>query len=606
MRRRIKVKRTKDAGAHLNEEFEPAPIKRILSPQRSSFKIAGIYCIIGSLWILLTDRLVSMFTQNIETIKQMNLIKGWFFVVITAGLIYMLILRTLKRIRKIENKLGVSQQDKIFANESLTSAYQAIIATEDELRQQYALLLENQHMLYESEEEMHHLAYHDVLTGLPNKLALYENESNTAFADSNVIAALMFLDIDNFKYINDSMGHEFGDRLIVKASERLLSIIDKKGEVFRFGGDEFIILLHPMKNKEEINDIAANILTGFKEAVEIDNILLHISISIGISIYPEHGSDIMELIKRADIAMYTAKEAGKSRSAVFDHPLNDTFMERMNIEKHLYKAMENNEFELFYQPQVDLSLNKVTGLEALLRWNSPELGFVSPYKFIKIAEDSHLIIPLGAWVLRTACAFLKSLHEKGLTDLSMSVNISMLQILQTDFNEMVINTLQACDLSPKYLELELTETVLVESYDHVLYKLNELREHNVKIALDDFGTGYSSLSYLTHLPITTLKIDKSFIDSIHTGTHQAVLIEQIIIIGKRMNMCVVAEGVEQTLQLEYLQQQGCDKIQGYIYSKPQSAQNVEQLLLEWEHTGIGTPVDNICNNNKQRKRHSCT
>ncbi|OAB35309.1 putative bifunctional diguanylate cyclase/phosphodiesterase [Paenibacillus glacialis] len=593
MLRRIKVGRTKNVGEHLNEGFQPAPTKkRILSPQWSSFRIAGIYCIIGCLWILLTDRLVPIFTQNTEMIKQINLIKDWIFVIITAGLIFILILHTLKHIRKIEKKLGLAQQDKIFANESLTSAYEAIIATEDELRQQYVLLLENQHMLSESEEEMHHLAYHDVLTGLPNKLALYENESNTAFEDSNVIAALMFLDIDNFKYINDSMGHAFGDRLIVKTSERLLSITDKKGDVYRFGGDEFIILLHPMENTEEINDIAANILAGFKESIEVDNILLHISISIGISIYPEHGSDIMELVKRADIAMYKAKEAGKNRSAVFDHPLNDTFIERMNIEKHLYKAMEHNEFELFYQPQVDLSLNKVTGLEALLRWNSPELGFVSPFKFIKIAEDSHLIIPLGAWVLRTACAFLKSLHEKGLTHLSMSVNISMLQILQTDFNEMVLDTIQTCDLSPKYLELELTETVLVESYDHVLHKLNELREHNIKIALDDFGTGYSSLSYLTHLPITTLKIDKSFIDSIHTGTHQAALIEQIIIIGKRMNMCVVAEGVEQTVQLEYLQQHGCDKIQGYLFSKPQSAQDLEQLLTRWALTGINTSDHN--------------
>ncbi|MEC0088924.1 putative bifunctional diguanylate cyclase/phosphodiesterase [Paenibacillus macquariensis] len=588
------LRRIKDmnAGAHLNEGLQPAPIKkRILSPQWSSFRIAGIYCIIGCLWILLTDRMVPMFTQNIEMIKQINLIKGWLFVIITAGLIFILILDTLKRIRMIEKKLRIAQQDKIFANESLTSAYEAIIATEDELRQQYVLLLENQHMLSESEEEMHHLAYHDVLTGLPNKLALYEIESNTAFANSNALTALMFLDIDNFKYINDSMGHDFGDRLIVKASERLLSIVDKKGDIYRFGGDEFIIVLHTLEDTDEIHHIATLILAGFKGAIEIDKSLLRISTSIGISIYPEHGSNIMELVKSADIAMYTAKEAGKGRSAVFDHPLNDSFIERMNIEKHLYKAMEQNEFELFYQPQVDLTLNKVTGLEALLRWNSPELGFVSPLKFIKVAEDSHLIIPLGDWVLRTACAFLKSLHEKGLTDLSMSVNISMLQILQTDFNEMVLITLQTCDLSPKYLELELTETVLVETFDHVLYKLNELRELNIKIALDDFGTGYSSLSYLTHLPITTLKIDKSFIDSIHTGTHQAALIEQIIIIGKRMNMCVVAEGVEQTLQLEYLQQQGCDKIQGYLYSKPQSAKNVEQLLLQWENTGIGTPVE---------------
>jgi len=339
---------------------------------------------------------------------------------------------------------------------------------------------------------------------------------------------MMFVDIDNFKYINDSMGHAFGDRLIVKASERLISIVEKSGEVYRFGGDEFIIILHPIENTENINKVAARILTGLKKPIKMDNSLLHISISIGISIYPEHGNDIMELVKRADIAMHKAKEAGRDKFVVFDHPLHDLFVERMNIEKLLYKAMDQNEFELFYQSQVDLTQNRVIGLEALLRWNSPELGVVSPLKFIKVAEDSHLIIPLGAWVLSTACAFLKSLHEQGLQHLMMSVNISMLQLMQTNFNEMVINTLNTCGLKPDYLELEITESMLVQSFDHVISKLNELREQNIKIALDDFGTGYSSLSYLTHLPISTLKIDKSFIDLIRTGTNKAALVEQSV------------------------------------------------------------------------------
>jgi diguanylate cyclase (GGDEF)-like protein len=565
--------------------------KRTFSPLWISSRISGIYLIVGCLWILLTDRAVSAFIINTELIALINLIKGWLFVFMTATIIFGLILGTLNRIKKMENKLGIAYKDKVYAHDSLESAYEEIIATEDELRQQYDQLIENQRMLTESEEKMHYLAYHDLLTDLPNKMALYENGTNSILADSNTLAALMFVDIDNFKYINDTMGHGFGDRLIVKVSERLCSIVERNGEVYRFGGDEFIILLHSIKNKEDINKIASGILTGFKKAVEMDNSLLHISISIGISIYPEHGNDIMALIKHADMAMYKAKEAGKDKFVIFDHPMNDTFTERMNIEKQLYKAMEQKEFELFYQPQVDLSLNKVTGLEALIRWDSPELGVVSPIKLIKVAEDSQFIIPLGAWVLSTACTFLKSLHDQGLQHLTMSVNISMLQLLQTDFNELVLDTLHSCGLNPEYLELEITETVLVESYDLVRSRLNELRKHNIKIALDDFGTGYSSLSYLTHLPISTLKIDKSFIDSIRTGTHQDALIEQIIIIGQRMNMCVIAEGVERTVQLEYLQEQGCDKIQGYLFSKPQSSHDVEQLLIRWENTGIDTPRD---------------
>jgi len=575
---------------HKKSELEQMN-KRSFSPLWGSSRIAGIYFIIGSLWILFTDRAVAVFTQNAELITLINMIKGWFFVLMTALLIFILILGTLRRIKKIEKKLEVAYKDRVYAHDSLESAYEEITATEEELRQQYDQLIENQRRLTESEEKMHHLAYHDLLTNLPNKRALYERGADKLLAASNATSALMFVDIDNFKYINDTLGHEFGDRLIIKASERLLGVVGSDGDVYRFGGDEFIILVHPMNDAGDILKVAARVLGGFKEAVEMDNSLLHISISIGISIYPDHGSDIMELVKRADIAMYKAKEAGKDKIVVFDHPLKESFTERMNIEKQLYTAMERDEFELFYQPQVDPALNKVTGLEALLRWNSPELGMVPPLKFIRVAEDSHLIIPLGAWVLSTACAYLKRLHDQGFRHLTMSVNISMLQLLQTDFNELVLDTLQAFGLEPHFLELEITETVLVESYDHVSAKLNELREHRIKIALDDFGTGYSSLSYLTHLPISTLKIDKSFIDSIRTGTNQAALVEQIIMIGKRMNMCVIAEGVERNVQLEYLQEMGCDKIQGYLFSKPLPARDMERLLIQWESAGIGTPND---------------
>ncbi|BCG57196.1 putative bifunctional diguanylate cyclase/phosphodiesterase [Paenibacillus sp. URB8-2] len=570
-----------------NEEIDLTLIdKRAFSPLWGSTRIAGIYFIVGCLWILLTDKAVSAITGNLQWIARINMIKGWFFVFTTALLIFGLILRTLKRIKKMEEKLEITYRDMVDGHEKLEAAYEEIIATEDELRQQYDQLIENQRKLTESEEKMHHLAYHDILTDLPNKLALYENAADNLLADSSGKAALLFVDIDNFKYINDTMGHEFGDRLIVKASERLLSIIEKEGVIYRFGGDEFIILLQPLKEKADIDRVAARILTGFKEAVDMDNSLLHISISIGISIYPDHGSDIMELVKRADIAMYKAKEAGKGSYVVFDHPLNDTFAERMNIEKQLYTAMEQEEFELVYQPQVDLILNKVTGLEALLRWKSPDLGYVSPLKFIKVAEDSHLIIPLGAWVLRSACAFLKLLHEQGFGHLTMSVNISMLQLLQTDFNELVLETLESFGLQPNYLELEITESVLVEFYDHVVAKLNALRARDIKIALDDFGTGYSSLSYLTYLPISTLKIDKSFIDSIPTGTNHAALVEHIIMIGKRMNMSVIAEGVERQEQLAYLLEQGCDKIQGYFFSRPLAAKDMEKWLAYWKEASV--------------------
>ncbi|MGO4537645.1 putative bifunctional diguanylate cyclase/phosphodiesterase [Paenibacillus sp. 2TAB19] len=579
--------RKKDKSTHpiRNEAYEKLGEgwgdKRSFSPLQGSLRIAGIYFIVGILWILLTDRAVSAITDDADWLASINMIKGWFFILVTALLVFGLIWRTLKRIKRMEEKLELAYREMVQAHDELESAYEEITATEDELRQQYEFVIDNQKKLRESEEKMQHLAYHDLLTGLPNKLALYENVSSSFLAGRPGQAALLFVDIDNFKYINDTMGHGFGDRLILKASERLRAIVGRQGDVYRFGGDEFIIVWHSLEEQEYIHVAAGSVLSCFKEAVDVENTMIHISISVGVSLYPDHGSDMMELVKRADIAMYKAKEAGKDNYVVFDHPLNEMFAERMMIEKQLYKALEQEEFELVYQPQVDLASNRISGLEALLRWKSPELGYVSPLKFINVAEDSHLIVPIGEWVLATACRFLNELHRKGFADLTMSVNISVLQLMQNDFNEMVLRTLGQSGLVPHHLELEITESVLLESYDYVSVKLNELKRENIKIALDDFGTGYSSLSHLTHLPISTLKIDKSFIDLIGAESNQATLVEQIILIGKRMSMCVIAEGVENERQLAYLQERGCDKVQGYLFSKPLSAGELEQLLLGW-------------------------
>ncbi|MDQ0062230.1 putative bifunctional diguanylate cyclase/phosphodiesterase [Paenibacillus harenae] len=580
------LQRRKDKSTHLyssdsyGEKGKGGGDKRAFSPLLGSIRIAGVYFVVGCLWILLTDRAVSAVTNNAGWIAKINMIKGWFFIFVTALLVFALIWRTLKRIKKVEEKLELAYREMVQAHDELESAYEEITAAEDELRQQYDFVTQNQRKLRESEEKMQHLAYHDLLTGLPNKLGLYENVGNSFFAGREGHAALLFVDIDNFKYINDTMGHGFGDRLIVKASERLKSIVAQQGVVYRFGGDEFIIVWHSLAQREHIHEAAGSILSCFKQAVDMESTMIHISISVGISLYPDHGSDMMELVKRADIAMHKAKEAGKDNYIVFDHPLNEIFAERMMIEKQLYKALELNEFELAYQPQIDLATNRISGLEALLRWKSPELGCVSPLKFIKVAEDTHQIVPLGEWVLGKACRFLRELHQKGFGHLTMSVNISVLQLLQTGFNEMVLSTLQASGLDPQDLELEITESVLLESYDHVSLKLNELKRTNIKIALDDFGTGYSSLSHLTHLPISTLKIDKSFIDLIGAeSNHQATLVEQIILIGKRMSMNVIAEGVESADQLAYLREQGCDKVQGYFFSRPLAAGELEQLLL---------------------------
>lgn len=426
-------------------------------------------------------------------------------------------------------------------------------------------------------QELVYLAYHDALTGLPNRLSLFENANDELLTQNGRYSAVLFIDMDNFKYINDTIGHASGDQLIVKTGERLASLLKEGCLLYRLSGDEFIILIKDIGRKEDAEAFASHIIAGFREEFEVSNSVLHVSLSVGIALYPEHSRSIEELIRYADIAMYRAKLSGRDRYVVYDRQMNEAFAERISIEKHLHSALARNEFELYYQPQFDLKLNKVSGFEALLRWKSPELGVISPLKFIRIAEDTQLIIPLGTWVLRNACSFLNRLHKRGLNDITISVNISLLQLLQTDFHNIVVDMLEYFELEPACLELEITETLLIESYEVIGAKLEKLKEYGVRIALDDFGMGYSSLSYLKQLPISTLKIDKSFIDGIYEDENRS-LTGYIVALGKSLNMCVVAEGVERQEQLQFLIEHECNKIQGYLFSRPVTENEAIKLL----------------------------
>lgn len=502
-----------------------------------------------------------------ETYRMLVLgVMGVFTMLLTFLLILLLYLRKIRRMRK---ELSVS-------NEELTQTYEELVATDDELRIQLKEISAIQKTLTESEEKYTYLAMHDVLTGLPNRRSLFE-DANGVFLKNNNKSALFFIDMDNFKYINDTMGHDFGDLLIKNASERLMLNLPVNSSLYRLGGDEFILLSQGVK-QIDAERLANEILRCFEGEVTIRNIALHITLSIGIAVYPEHGKNVEELIKSADIAMYNAKENGKNKYVVYDGSMNKDFAERMILEKHLHTAMDNNEFELFYQPQLDLNSNKVTGLEALLRWRNPELGFVSPMKFIKVAEDTHLIIKLGEWVLIQACDFLKQLHKKGYNELTVSVNISTIQIFQSDFTDKILRILDFYDLDPNFLELEITETVLIQSFDVVYNKLKLLREAGIGIALDDFGKGYSSLSYLKQLPISTLKIDKCFIDNVSLSAENKTITRHIINMGRSMGISVIAEGVELKEQLDYLKKYACDKMQGYLFSKPLPKGELERLL----------------------------
>ncbi|WP_162551210.1 EAL domain-containing protein [Paenibacillus tepidiphilus] len=472
--------------------------------------------------------------------------------------------------KQAEFKLSSSYQE-------LEATYEQLTATQQELVEQYEVLLESQ-------KNMHRLAYMDSLSNLPNRISLLETMENY-FRRPGGKAALLFVDTDNFKYINDTLGHKSGDVLIRKASERLQSLVGEGAMLSRLGGDEFVVFVKDAHNRKDVLSLADNIMRAFRKSFLIGESYLYVSVSIGISFYPEDGATTEEILKNADVAMYRAKEEGKSTYVVYDKSMHTAFNERMNIEKHLRSAMNNNEFELHYQPQVEVSTGLISGFEALIRWNSPVLGFVSPLSFIKIAEDSRLIIYIGEWVLRESVSFMKSIHDRTGIPYKISVNISIIQLLQEDFVEMVLDSLNESGLAPNCLELEITESIFMESFESTVSKLEFLRSRGIRIALDDFGTGYSSLSYLQQLPISTLKMDKIFIDSLADKEFSQSFIQTIILLGHKIGLDVVAEGVEVAGQWAFLKEAGCDKIQGYFVSRPVPQRGVIGLLQSRDRYG---------------------
>lgn len=431
-----------------------------------------------------------------------------------------------------------------------------------------------------NEARLREYAYHDTLTGLPNRLALYEDFEKQITASPGKTAALFIIDSDNFKFINDSMGHSLGDILIKKMGERLTSIFKDQGsKIYRLGGDEFVLFTF-YDRIDEVFRYAQEIERNFNEPIEIEENTVCITVSVGIATCPANGNSIDELIKNADIALYKAKDAGKNCYVLFSDEMHEKIKQRMLIEKHLRNAIENNELDLYYQPQVDATTGDITGFEALLRWHNRELGFVPPLSFISVAEETRLINPIGKWVLQKACSFLKKIHATGNEDVTVAVNVSIFQLLQDDFVDIVEETLYSEGIAPDCLELEITESILMESFNVISLILRKLKKLGVRIALDDFGKGYSSLSYLRQLPIDTLKIDKCFVDGILSDTESASLTGMIVKLGQNLGLTVIAEGVEEQKQMDFLKENGCHKIQGYLFSKPLPENDVLKFYNE--------------------------
>ena len=428
--------------------------------------------------------------------------------------------------------------------------------------------------------EMSHLAQHDILTDLPNRLMLNDRltQAISLARRNHHQLAVLFLDLDGFKHINDSLGHATGDKLLQSIAARLSACVRKSDTVSRQGGDELVRLLPEVTHTADAAVSAAKIITELKKVHIIGEHHLRVTVSIGISTYPDNGEDAETLIKNADTAMYDAKQSGRDKFRFFKSQMSLQAVERQSLEQQLRYALEREELLVHYQPKVNLKTGAITGVEALLRWKHPERGLLLPRQFLAIAEETGLTIGIGQWVLRKACTQVREWLDTGLLAVPVAVNISALEFRSRQFVHGVQDALKNACLDPKYLELELTESGLMRGAEPTSHALGQLKAIGVRLAIDDFGTGYSSLSYLTRFPIDTLKLDQSFLNDIVVDSDRAIIVDAVVRLGRNLKKKVVAEGVETPEQLRFIQDLGCDEGQGYYFSPAVSAEQFAKFI----------------------------
>jgi diguanylate cyclase (GGDEF)-like protein len=436
----------------------------------------------------------------------------------------------------------------------------------------------------QTEAMMRYQAYHDLLTDLPNR-TLFNDRLAVALASasrSSEQLAVMFLDLDRFKTINDTLGHTVGDSLLQNVSQRLIATLREGDTVARWGGDEFTILLPQITHVDDVSKAAQRVIQALEQPFCLEEHELYITPSIGIAIYNTDGDDAETLIKHADAALYQAKQMGRNNYRFFTPAMSAEAPELLALEQSLRRALEREEFLLHYQPQINIKTGKIVGMEALLRWQHPEMGLVSPKIFMPVAEESGLIVPIGEWVLRTACTQNRAWQEQGLLPICIGVNLSARQFHQPNLAEMIARVLQETGLDPQYLDLEVTETTAVQDVEFTKSVLQEMHRIGVNISMDDFGTGYSSLSHLKQFPLNTLKIDQSFVQDVTANTRDAHIVTAVITMARGLNLSVIAEGVETLAQLDFLQTNDCEHAQGYLFSRPVVVSEAAKLLLASE------------------------
>lgn len=657
-------------------------------------KIVIIYLIVGGLWIVFSDLVLSTLVQDLELLNRLQTLKGWFYVGITAVLLYLLIQYYLKQLSNYQNNL-------LSNYEELESAYEEGLALEEELQDHLNQLQEKQDALSETEEkyrlvvegsneciwdwemknnrmnfrrtkillgydedempdtydawaslvhpedientaateqqhldgktpfyyseyrmrnkwgeyrwiqargkavwdsegnplriagshvdvteqkrlmkEMYEMAYYDELTRLPNRTLFYDHLKKILASHQrrNQQFGILTLDLDDFRRINDTRGHPVGDKILIEVSHRISGELQQNEFVARSGGDEFYVLKSKLEGIDDLQKFAERILGIFETPFTMDGLEFFISASAGIAVYPDHGTDRDTLLQHVDVALSEAKTSGKNKFWFFDQTTRDRMANWMEQEKDLRYAIHREEFVLYYQPVIDVKNDDIVGVEALIRWNHPQKGLLSPFFFMELAEETDLIHPIGEWVLETVCKTCHAWGKEGLSPLTISMNLSSIQFRRTDLAEWIGDTLEKYEVDPRQLIVEITETAAMDNLAHTQSLLKRIRDLGVKVALDDFGTGYSSLNYLRYLPLDILKIDKSFIRELGTNPKETFIVKQIIDMAHELNLTVTAEGVEEIDQLKVLQENRCDHLQGYYYYKPMPEKELKKIM----------------------------
>jgi diguanylate cyclase (GGDEF)-like protein len=472
--------------------------------------------------------------------------------------------------KEINNLMAMIQASQEHLEHSVDKRTQELKNSNQLLQQEIRERKSIENELLINKEHLVRLAHYDNLTALPNRMFFNEilNKALSIAARQNTVLAILFIDLDRFKNINDALGHSTGDVVLKEIARRFTGVLRSSDTLARLGGDEFILLLNDIHYAKFASQIAEKILKISAEAINVDSHVFFVSASIGIAVYPSDGTSLEDLQKNADAAMYKAKRMGGGVFHYFTKEMNTEAYKHIQLESSLRKAIKQHEFELYYQPKLDLKLGKMTGVEALIRWNNPDLGLIDPINFIPLAEETGLIMQIGEWSLRKACETNKRWQNLGYEPICVSVNLSAKQFQHKDIAKLVADILKETGLEAKYLDLEITETAVMENVDSAIKRLNEIKQMGVEISVDDFGMGYSSISYLKQFPVTVLKIDQSFIKGIPHKQNDMAITTAMIAMAHNLGMKVVAEGVETLEQMEYLAAHDCDMIQGYFISRP--------------------------------------